>query len=406
MLRELVAASHLMSMEQLPAAVARHAADAGLHDVVIYMADLQQTVLRLLTGKGEDAGQDPGPEAADLKIDGTIAGRAFQTVEPVTGQVFEDGTCQYWMPILDGSERIGVLRATIRQNDDRAKDDAEYLAGLVALMIVSKGPYSDSLSRLVRTREMTVSAEMQWRLLPPMTFANDQVVIGAALEPAYKLGGDTFDYALAGDTVHLAIFDAMGHDTTAGLTSCLATAACRNSRLHKANLVETGRAIEQVLLDQDGDGRFVTAVLMELDLLSGVVSWISHGHPAPVVIRAGRWVTSLECRPGAPLGTGLGVDPELCSEQLQPGDRILLYTDGIVEARDPDKREFGLDRFTDFIIKREADGLPVPETLRRLVRSILEHHEGRLDDDATVLILEWHGPSATSRDAMEPMQQT
>ncbi|MFI0411552.1 PP2C family protein-serine/threonine phosphatase [Actinomadura sp. 3N508] len=407
MLRELVAASHLMSMEQLPGAVARHAADAGLHDTLIYMADLQQTVLRLLTGKGPDAGQDPGPEAAELNIEGTIAGRAFQTLEPVTGQIFDDGTCHYWLPILDGSERIGVLRTTVRQDDDGAKDDAEYLAGLVALMIVSKGPYSDSLSRLVRTREMTVSAEMQWRLLPPMTFANNQVVIGAALEPAYKLGGDTFDYALAGDTVHLAIFDAMGHDTTAGLTSNLAIAACRNARLHGANLVETGQAIDEELQGRDGDdGRFVTAVLMQLDLQSGVVSWIAYGHPEPVIIRGARWVSTLECRPGTPLGTGLGVVPELCSEQLQPGDRILLYTDGIVEARDPDKREFGLERFTDFIIKREADGMAVPETLRRLVRSILEHHEGRLDDDATVLLLEWHGPCDIPKDPEAPLRQT
>lgn len=59
MLRELVAASHLMSMEQLPGAVARHAADSGLHDVLIYASDVQQTVLRLLTGRGHDAGQDP-----------------------------------------------------------------------------------------------------------------------------------------------------------------------------------------------------------------------------------------------------------------------------------------------------------------------------------------------------------
>lgn len=393
MLRELVAASHLMSMEQLPDAVAWHAADAGLHDTVIYVVDLQQTVLRLLTGKGPDAGRDPGREAAELKVEGTIAGRAFQTVRPVTGQAFDDGTCQYWLPILDGSERIGVLRVTIPPDDDRARDDAEYLAGLVALMIVSKGPYSDSLSRLVRTRDMTVSAEMQWRLLPPPTFANDQVVIGAALEPAYKLGGDTFDYALAGDTVHLAIFDAMGHDTTAGLTSNLAVAACRNSRLQGASIVETGQAIEEVLAEWDGSGRFVTAVLAELDLRSGFLSWTSHGHPPPVVIRGARWVTTLECRPGTPLGTGLGVVPELCSEQLEPGDRVILYSDGIVEARDPDKLEFGLERFVDFIIKREADGLPVPETLRRLIHGILEHHAGRLDDDATVLLVEWHGPS-------------
>ncbi|MEU8798670.1 PP2C family protein-serine/threonine phosphatase [Spirillospora sp. NPDC048819] len=405
MLRELVAASHMMSMEQLPGAVARHAAESGMDDAVIYVADLQQTVLRLLTGRGNDAGRDPGHEAAELKIEGTLAGRAFQTVEPVTGQTFDDGTCQRWVPVLDGAERIGVIRVTVRRDDERAEEDAEFLAGLVALIIVSKGPYSDSFSRLVRTRPMTVSAEMQWRLMPPMTFANDQVVVGAALEPAYRLGGDAFDYALAADTAFLAVFDAMGHDTAAGLTSNLAVAACRNSRLQGADLIETGRAIEDVLAEQDG-GRFVTAALADLDIRTGILSWALYGHPPPVVLRRGRWVTTLECRPGTPLGTGLGIVPKLCDLQLEPGDRVLFYTDGIVEARDPDKQEFGLRRFVDFIIKQEANGLPVPETLRRLIHKILEHHAGRLDDDATVLLLEWHGPPEVPKDASEPMRQT
>ncbi|XRQ04376.1 PP2C family protein-serine/threonine phosphatase [Actinomadura welshii] len=330
----------------------------------------------------------------------------FQSVQPVTGQSFDDGTCQWWLPILDGAERIGVLRVTIPRDDERALDDAEHLAGLVALLIVSKGPYSDSYARLVRTRAMTVSAEMQWRLLPPMTFANDQVVIGAALEPAYKLGGDTFDYSLAGDTVHLGVFDAMGHDTAAGLTSSLAIAAWRSSRLQGGGVLECGQAIEDALIEQDASGRFVTAVLAELDLRSGVLSWASYGHPEPAVIRGGRWVTTLGCQPGTPLGTGLGVVPKLCSEQLQPGDRVLLYTDGIVEARDPSKREFGLHRFVDFIIRREADGLPVPETLRRLIHNILEHHEGRLDDDATVLLVEWQGPSGSTNLGLDSLKQT
>ncbi len=405
MLRELVAESHLMSMEQLPGAAARHAAGVGLHDVLIYVSDLQQNVLRLLTGKGPDAGGDPGDEIPELKIEGTVAGRAFQTMAPVVGQTFGDGTCQYWLPVLDGSERLGVVRATIRRDDPQARDDAEYLAGMVALIIVSKGPYSDSFSRLVRTRGMTVSAEMQWRLLPPLTFANDQVVISAALEPAYNLGGDTFDYALAGEIVHFGVFDAMGHDTTAGLTSSLAVAAFRKHRLQGADLIGVGRGIEEVLAEQDSSGRFVTSVLAELDLRSGVFSWASYGHPPPVIIRKGRWVTSLECRPGTPLGTGLGVEPARCSEQLEPGDRILLYTDGIVEARDPGKREFGLVRFVDFVIKREADGLAAPETLRRLIHSILTHHAGRLDDDATVLLLEWHGWGGRE-DALEAIRQT
>jgi hypothetical protein len=402
LLGDLVAASHLMSMEQIPGTVARHAARAGLHDVRIYVADLQQRVLRLLTALGEDAAAEQRPEGADIRIEGTLAGRAFTTTSPAKAHAEEDGFCQCWVPILDGTERVGVMRVTLPDGDEEALLVAENLAGLVALLIVSRGPASDSLSRLVRTREMSVSAEMQWRLMPPMTFANDQVVIGAALEPAYMLGGDSFDYALAGDTAYLAIFDAMGHDTASGLTSTLAVAACRNSRLQGTGLVGTGRAIEEALAEQDKEGRFVTAVLARLDLSTGDLTWVSYGHPAPVVIRQNRSVTELECAAGTPLGTGLGIEPEVCAAQLEPGDRLVLYSDGIVEARDPRKREFGLDRFIDFIIRHEADGLPVPETLRRLVHSILEHHEGRLDDDATVLLLEWHGPPGV-KEGIDPV---
>jgi serine phosphatase RsbU (regulator of sigma subunit) len=91
------------------------------------------------------------------------------------------------------------------------------------------------------------------------------------------------------------------------------------------------------------------------------------------------------------MGLDLGLPVTICGEQLEPGDRVLLYTDGITEARNSEGQEFGLERFVDFIIRRSADGLPVPETLRRLIRSVLEYHDGRLQDDATVLLVEWHG---------------
>lgn len=68
-----------------------------------------------------------------------------------------------------------------------------------------------------------------------------------------------------------------------------------------------------------------------------------------------------------------------------------MHTDGVTEARDSEGREFGIDRFVDFIVRHEADGLPVPETLRRLVQAVLAHHNGRIEDDATVLFCEWHG---------------
>ena len=149
---------------------------------------------------------------------------------------------------------------------------------------------------------------MQWNLLPPRTFANEEVVIGAALEPAYEMGGDAYDYALAGETVHLSIFDAMGHDASAGLTSNLALAACRNYRRQGADLIRVSEGIEQVLIDEFGRAnRFATAILAELNTRTGVFSWVNRGHHPPVVLRGGRWIATLQCRPAHPMGLDLGL---------------------------------------------------------------------------------------------------
>jgi serine phosphatase RsbU (regulator of sigma subunit) len=93
------------------------------------------------------------------------------------------------------------------------------------------------------------------------------------------------------------------------------------------------------------------------------------------------------------MGTGLDLPVMVCHDQLEPGDRVLLYTDGITEARDSDGQQFGIERFTDFVIRHHAAGLPVSEMLRRLIHAVLAYHQGRLDDDATVLFCQWNGPA-------------
>lgn len=378
MLTGLLEASHQCSFEQLPRLVEEHAARAGLDEVRIYVADIQRAALRLMTS---EATVEP---AAELRVDSTLAGRAFQEM-----RILQQGE-HWWIPLLDGTERLGMLR--VRGGSPRTPGIGVHLASLVALLLVSQRAHSDTYPRLIRSRPMNVAAEMQWQLMPPSTFATPEVTVGAVVEPAYEVGGDVYDYALEGDTLHLAVFDAMGHDVSAGLTANLAMASCRNHRRQGLDLVANSEAIEGVLIKEFGRAdRFVTAIMAELDIRTGMLTWINRGHPLPIVVRGGRWSSTLACPPAHPLGLDLQLPVTVCHEQLEPGDRLLIYTDGIVEAGAPDGAEFGLDRFADFIIRHNTAELPVPETLRRLIRNVLDYHDGHLNDDATVLLVEWHG---------------
>ncbi len=76
--------------------------------------------------------------------------------------------------------------------------------------------------------------------------------------------------------------------------------------------------------------------------------------------------------------------------QLEPGDRVLIHTDGVTEARTATGQAFGEDQLVDFITRALAAGEPAPEALRRLIHTILDHHDGRLQDDATLVLAEWH----------------
>jgi sigma-B regulation protein RsbU (phosphoserine phosphatase) len=233
---------------------------------------------------------------------------------------------------------------------------------------------------------------MLWRQLPPLTFATSRFVIAAQLEPWHEVGGDAFDYSIDGDVLRFAVFDGMGHGLSATLLANVALAAYRHARRSGLGLVETARAVDETLARQFGDESFVTAVLAELDLRGGTVRTLSAAHPAPLLVRDGRAVGELEADPGVPLGFG-GRDDTVAEASLEPGDRIVMFSDGVIEARSPDGRFFGTDRLVDLLGRAESLRQPPPETLRRLIVAVLNHQQGTLQDDATVLVLEWAGDS-------------
>lgn len=136
-------------------------------------------------------------------------------------------------------------------------------------------------------------------------------------------------------------------------------------------------------------------MIAELDTETGRLSWVNAGHPAPLLVRDGRLVKRLQVDPGFPFGMGVAdLAPgaggyQVGSEQLQPGDRLVAFTDGVTEAPSPDGEPFGEAHLADLLSRNLAGGLPAPETMRRVVRALLEHQDGRLTDDATLLLLEW-----------------
>lgn len=247
---------------------------------------------------------------------------------------------------------------------------------------------------------MALQAELIWSFLAPRTFATERVMVSASLEPAYEVGGDAFDYSLLGDHLHVSIFDALGHDLSAGLLASVGIASCRNTRRAGGSLEKIAAVADDAIAGFFGEYQFVTALLCDLDLVTGLFTWVPCGHPPPLLIR-GRTVKELARTARPPLGLadaltrrGKGrrddaVASPTCAERLEPGDRILLYTDGVTEGRAADGTPFGVQRLADFIIRHGSALLPAPETMRRLNRAIVEYQQGRLRDDATAVLIEW-----------------
>ncbi len=241
---------------------------------------------------------------------------------------------------------------------------------------------------------MGLAAEVLWSLLPPVTVQTDTLTVAGVLEPCYGVGGDAFDYAINGPVAHWAIFDAMGHGLPASLQATVAVNGYRNARRAGLGLPDIYRAVDAALREAV-PGTFVTAMLAELDTTGGQLRYLAAGHPAPLLLRDGALVRTLASPTAMPLGLADQApralrSPRVLSEPLRPGDRILSYTDGVVEARNADGVFFGRDQLAAFVGRGLSEATSTAELLRRLIHRVMEHQHTPLRDDASALLVHWH----------------
>jgi stage II sporulation SpoE-like protein len=368
--------THLAPPEHLATVAAEAGALLGVR-LELYLIDYDQR--ELVPARG-------GPP---LEVNGTLAGRAFRLVCPVAGS---GPPPQLWVPLLDGVERLGVLGVTADDPatlaDPALREHCRLLGRLTGHLVTTTTHYGDGLDAVRRRRPRSAAAELVWQLLPPLTAGTANITVSALLEPTYEVGGDVFDYALSGGAATVAIFDAMGHELPAGLLSAAALGAYRAARRAGSDLDEVADAVEAVIAARSRE-QFVTGVLADLDLATGRLRYVVAGHPAPLLLRAGKVVGTLRWGRRMPFGLG-GTGMRVGETTLEPGDWLVLHTDGVTEARDPGGELFGDLRLVDFLEREAASGHPAPETLRRLMHAVLAHQHGALRDDASIVLAHWH----------------
>jgi len=295
-------------------------------------------------------------------------------------------------PVTDRGDVIGVLEMRLPADPD--PDTVDYIASAahaLGYVVIVNRRFTDLFEWGQRSQPFSLAAEIQRRLLPAsLTCEAGQFTVAGAVEPAGKIGGDTFDYSLDRDTLHVSLTDAMGHGEDAALLATLLVGSLRNSRRGGATLVEQAARANAAVVEHGRVDQFVTGQLLRLDLTAGTGAIINAGHPKPLRVRDGR-VEHIELAADPPFGIVRGAGYRMQPLPLLPGDRLVLVTDGVLERNAASVDVLGLLAATGDLHPREV----VQEITQAVLRAVC----GTLRDDATVLCLDWYGGGERERQA-------
>ncbi len=314
----------------------------------------------------------------------------------------EPGTWRVLAPVTERGEVIGLLELVLpTEPEPESVRDIARLAHLLAFVVIANRRHTDLYEWGQRTRPLSLSAEIQHRLLPgPQTCEAGAFTLAGWLEPAAGIAGDTFDFSLDRDLLHVSLTDAMGHGVGAALTATLCVGSLRNARNEGASLLEQVTAANTALVEHAAESRlddFVTGVVGRLDLRTGGMDLINAGHVAPYLAR-GPDVSVVKLPIDLPLGLFEDSTHRASHLALEPGDRLVFVTDGMLE-----RNAVGVDLSGEI---RDTRSLHPREAVRALADRVLASTGHELSDDATVLCLDWHGGHGRDRDGVYGAEQS
>ena len=354
--------------------------------------------------------RDAEESATVLPFDGGPEEQAVRTqnvsVLPLGRTRADAESSEQWRvlaPVTERGEVIGLLEILVADEpDDVTVEEIARLAHVLAFVVIANRRHTDLYEWGQRTRPLSLSAEIQHGLLPgPQTCEAGAFTLAGWLEPAATIAGDTLDFNLARDGLHLSVTDAMGHGVAAALTASLCLGGLRNARSDGATLLEQVSLTNKALVEHAEKGAredFVTGLIGRVDLRSGSMDLVNAGHVAPYLARNSE-VTAIDLPADLPLGLFPKATYRSNTLLLEPGDRLVLITDGMLE-----RNAAGID--IPGAIKDTRSSHP-REAVRAMADRALEATGQALSDDATVLCLDWHGGHGRDRESVhgaEPMR--
>ncbi|MEU1263856.1 PP2C family protein-serine/threonine phosphatase [Streptomyces cellulosae] len=354
-------------------------------EVSFLIVDLTGKAVARLSGAGPAAS---GREAQRILLPGSVYEYVLRTQRLY--QERTGGGLRVIVPVTNRGDAIGLLELILPGTPGAdVLEEVGEAAHVLAYIVIANGRFTDLYVWGKRSRPPTLAAEIQYQLLPQsLSCEAAQFSLSGSLEPSENLSGDTFDYVLDSDVLHVSVTDPMGHDIGAALAATVLVGALRGARRAGVGLAEQAHRADQALADH-GHGH-ATGQLLRVDLRTGRAQLVNAGHPWPLRLREGA-AESVACAVDPPFGlSALAAHPYRVQDvDLRPGDRLLMLTDGMLE-RHGEKVDL-------FDMLEHTRGLHPREVALTLTSAVREAAGGRLQDDATVMCLDWHGPQETQR---------